>query len=1037
MSRGTGYTLFLTEKEAVLSLASIDANKKTSSVAIRLGFAGSRGAAGLEAADPQPGVSNYFAGPDHAKWLRGLAHYGRVNYKSVYPGVDAVFYGNQRQLEYDFVVAPNADTRQIRLAFDGVKGLRVNQAGELVLSTEFGDLVQGKPVAYQMIDGVRKPVGAKYQMRGGEVTFALARYDRGKTLIIDPTLQWSTFIGGTGLDNATDVAVDATNNAYVVGYTSSANFPASLRFGSSIGGAFDAFVVKFSTDGKSVVWATFLSGEANDQATAVAVDGTGVTVVGYTDSVAFPVQNSLQTVPGGGGDMFVSKLNLQGNVMIFSSYIGGQSLDIANDVALDSLGGAVVVGTSSSSNFLPAGPANGGTDAFAFRLKPDGAGYEYKVLIGSQGNEAAFGVAVDSANNTYLAGRTNSVFFQGTPGVFQQTLANLTGTNDAFVTKLSPTGAKIYQTLLGGAGNDEGVGIDVDSAGNAYVFGNTDSTNFPTTAGAYRTTVLAFGDTFVTKINTNATARVWSTYLGGTGADNADRIRVIRSTGVAFVVGSTTSADFPLVGSIQSGIAGSSDIFLTEFTANGAALNNSTFFGGAGTELSGGLAIDAAGNLYIAGTTSSANLPILNAAQSVISGAQDGFVTKLSNCSVSLTPIRTGTTPGRAYSYLADIGTVSITGAADCAWIAQASDSWITLSAPTSGAGNGTVTFTIQQNPFGARTGSIAIGNQRFTITQTAGPVAGGGCVYPLANSVDILDATGVTKTFSVSTSTTNCPFTVSSSVPWILVGPFSGNTSQPINFLATPNYSGVPRAGVVTVTDVGTLAAVRTITVTQFNAPLVEVQRFVTLAYFNLLGRYPALDEINGQSALLLASQTNRSLLLTNFMQGEEFNQTSRFVAGLYRGLLGRDPEFAGWQYQRNALRTGQVSQTVLVTNFLNSAEFNLRYGVLTNEAFVSLLYLQVLGRGGAPFEITGQANLLNNGSSNRVAMANQFLNTAEFRLNNANRITAFLLYAAILGRNPASAEVDFRASQLVFTPLLNVVNEFATSAELIQQTQ
>ncbi len=1042
LSRGTGYTLFLTEKDAVLSLTSIDANQKSTATAIRLGFAGSRGAAGMHASDMQPGVSNYISGSDSSNWLRGLKHYGRVNYQSVYPGIDAVFYGNQRLLEYDFVVKPNADAKQIRLTFDGVKGVRVNDAGELVLRTELGDLVQGRPVAYQMIDGAKKLVDARYAMRGKEVAFALAKYDRTKPLVIDPTLQWSTFLGGSGLDFANGIAVDAANNVYVVGYTSASNFPANLRFGGSIGGTADAYLVKYSPDGKTILYSTFLSGDGNDQANGVAVSANGtVTVVGFTDSSNYPTVNNRQFSYGGNGDAFVTTINAAGNQLVYSSYIGGIAQDTANDVVLDSNGGAVFVGSSLSANFAPNAPANGGSDAFVVRMLPDGSDYVYRILIGSRDADAAYGVAIDATDNVYVAGRTNSVFFQGTPGVVQFGLANGDrAAYDGWVAKLNPTGGTIWRTLLGGAGNDEAVSVAVDVNNFVYVFGNTDSNNYPVTGGSFRGAYSGNGDTFVTMLTPDATQRSYSTYLGGTGTDLADRIVINRGNGVAYLLGTTSSADFPVSGPIQGTLAGGTDLFLTEMAPNGGSLITSTFFGGASNEIAGGLAMDAGGNLYVSGTTNSSNYPVTAGTQQpLMSGTQDAFVTRFSNCPVVLTPILSGTTPGRAHNAVAETGTITVAAAAECSWTAQSSDSWVAINTGSTGAGNGTVTYTVAGNTFAPRSATITIGNQRFTINQAGGGIVGNGCVYPLqiqgGAAADIVDAPGVTRTILIGTSTPNCAWTLTSDRSWLLVGPATGSGSTTTSYIVQPNFTSQLRAGVITLRDL-TNNQTSTITVTQLQPGLTQRQRLVTQLYFNLLGRYPSANEILFQEAQLNAGVLPADLIVS-FMNSDEFNANARFVAGLYRGILGRDAEYGGWLYQRGALLSGQVTQTSLVNNFLNSQEFQLKYGTLTNEAFVNLMYSQVLGRFPTLAELQFQSAALQSGNITRLAMATAFLNTPEFRIGTANRTTAFLLYAGILGRGTSTEEINFRTTQLTITPLRNIVFDFTQTPEFVGITQ
>jgi hypothetical protein len=356
------------------------------------------------------------------------------------------------------------------------------------------------------------------------------------------------------------------------------------------------------------------------------------------------------------------------------------------------------------------------------------------------------------------------------------------------------------------------------------------------------------------------------------------------------------------------------------------------------------------------------------------------------------------------------------------------------------GSGNGTITYTVTANAFVGRTATITVGNQQFTVNQAAGPISGSGCVYPLPISTDIVNEAGATRNITIGTNgAVGCSWTLTSNADWLLVGPEAGTGSTATAYIILPNFTSQSRSGVITLRD-NSIGQNHTITVSQSKAVLTEQQRFVTLAYYNLLGRYPSLAEIQFQDAVLTAG-TSRTDFILGFFNAPEFNLTSRFVAGLYRGILGRDAEYGGWLYQRGALLTGQVSQTSLVFNFLSSQEFQLKYGTLSNDQFVTLMYSQILGRfptTGPGSELEFQSNALTNGLTNRVAMAQQFLNSQEFQISNYNRTIAFLLYAGILGRSPSTAEVDFRTFLLQSgTPLRNQIADFVASLEFQARTQ
>lgn len=1027
LSRGSGYTLFLTEKDAVLSLVSSDKDREARNTAVRMSFAGASANTKVTAAGVQPNQTTYLSGKA-SQSRTGIRNYARVAYNNLYRGIDAVFYGNQRQLEYDFIVSPGADPRQIRLAFEGIGGLTVADDGNLVIRTSLGDIRQLRPVAYQTVNGRRRTVDARYAVHDGEVHFEIARYDHKKPLIIDPVLLWSTHLGETGLDQANAIAIDSAGAAYVVGYTASANFPAVYRFTSvPRGGASDAFITKYTTAGV-VVYSTFIAGDGNDQALSVAVDSTGAAYVcGLTDSVRFPLVTPFQNIIGGGTDGFVLKLTPPGDQLVFSTYFGGFGNDSVNDIKVDPAFNVTFAGTTASSNIISNAIYQGGvSDGFLFRLNPTGTVRIYGTYVGTQNTDVINAVALDPAGDAYVTGRTNSVFLNATPGVFQPSIA-APNQFDAIVAKYNGNGVRVYATYLGGTAYDEGLSIAVDVAFNAFVFGVTDSFNFPLTS-PIRPNNAGNRDAFLTKITPTANVRVFSTFIGGSGAESADQVVVNPNTGVAFLTGSTTSLDFPVVNATQSVNNGLTDGFYVQVNTPGTAFTTSSYIGGTGDDTATGIAVDAANNIYLTGNTQSFNFPVLNAVQAALSGGQDAFVLKFSNCTATLAPLLSGS-PGAAAPFGVFIGAVSVTAATDCSYTAQSNDAFIVLSGATSGTGNSVINYTVLANTGPARSGTLSIGGQTFTIQQAAAPISGGGCIYPISSTslVDQAPAQGALRNFQVGTSTNNCPYTVVSSVPWIQVFPTSGTSTQTINYTVFPNFGSIPRVGFINVNN-------QFITVTQSTAALSEVQRFVTLLYFNFLGRYPTQPEIDFQTGAILTG-TARVDIAQNFFNSPEFNGGGRFIAGLYVGLLRRNAEFNGWLFQRNALATGVVTQDSLVSNFLTSSEFVLQNPSLNDTQFVTLLYQQVLLRNPSPAEVAFYVNALVTGTS-RVALATTFLNSPEFRLGTSSQLTAFLFHSTLLGRDPAPAEQLFRQTQLnTGTPVRTILSDFLASPEFTNQ--
>lgn len=348
LARGDGYSLFLTATEAVLSLRA----PAPSSTVVRMRLVGANGQPTLTGLDPLAGTSNYLIGNDPDRWRRDVPNYARVKYASVYPGIDLVYYGKQRQLEYDFVVGPNADPSRVALAFDGVQALSIDPEGNLILQTAHGALTQQKPVIYQDLDGRRHLVDGRYELRADDrVGFHVSSYDPTRPLVIDPVLSYSTYLGGNGNDTGHAIAVDSAGNAYVTGVTRSTNFPGASGspIQASWRGSDDVFVAKLNAAGTALVYSTYLGGSASDIGRAIAVDSTGnAYITGETDSgtqtpssIPFPTVGAFDAFYNLGGDAFVTKLNAAGNALVYSTYLGGSGSDRGYGIAVDGLGNAI------------------------------------------------------------------------------------------------------------------------------------------------------------------------------------------------------------------------------------------------------------------------------------------------------------------------------------------------------------------------------------------------------------------------------------------------------------------------------------------------------------------------------------------------------------------------------------------------------------------------------------------------------------------------------------------------------------------------
>jgi hypothetical protein len=651
LARGRGYTLFLTERGAVFSLPGTPsgpggdgANPQLEGAAIRMGLASGDPAAGIVGAYRLAGVVNYFRGSDPAGWHAGVPTFAQVRYRGVYPGTDLLFRGTRAGLEYDFRLAPGADPSQIAIRFDGAEDLRI-EGGDLIIATPVGELVHRSPMIYQEVDGERREVVGAYRLNGDRVGFVVGYYDRALPLVIDPVvLRYSTFLGGVDEDQGLDIAVDSyTRHAYVTGTTDSTDFPTTPGpFDPTYDGrSLDAFVTKLGPTGASLSYSTYLGGSGQDEGRGIALDGGGgAYVTGTTTSTDFPTTaGAFDQTHNGEFDVFVTKLGPTGATLAYSTFLGGSRFDLGNGIAVDTSGAAYVTGELSTvtevSTDFPTTPGafdrtvNGG-DAFVAKLVPTGTALAYSTFLGGSSGESGQGITVDGAGAAYLVGLTASTDFPTTPGAFDQTH---NGGSDSYVTKLSPTGATLsYSTFLGGSSGDFGAGITVDAAGAAYVTGSTDSTDFPTTPGAFDRAQNGDSDVFVTQVAPSGAGLTYSTYLGGSRDDRGFGIAV-DAVRAAYVTGTTFEAvtDFPTTpGAFDRTHNGHDDVFVTKLAPTGAGLAYSTYLGDASFDAGFGIAVDNAA-AYVTGTTRvGTDFPTTPGAfDRTFNGRFDAFVTKL------------------------------------------------------------------------------------------------------------------------------------------------------------------------------------------------------------------------------------------------------------------------------------------------------------------------------------------------------------------------------------------------------------------------
>ncbi|MDB6035888.1 MAG: uncharacterized protein JWM16_6226 [Verrucomicrobiales bacterium] len=616
-----------------------------------------------EALEPLPGVANYIIGNDPAQWRLGVRTFAKVLYHSVYPGIDVAFYGSERQLEYDFILQPGADPQAIRLKWHGCKQLALDLKGNLRFTMVEGGLIWKKPIAYQAIGGLRKEVACDFVLTGSDLAgFSLGPYDSSLPLTIDPVLIYSTYLGGSNLDAVGEaggtypaagaIALDSNGSVYVTGRTLSTNFFRTNAFRSTPAGNNDLFVTKLNSNGTAVVFSTYLGGSGEDFGYGIAVDSSrNIYLTGSTDSPNFPRTNAFQASLSGTlgySDSFLVKLNPGGTDLLYATYFGADAIESGNAIAVDNAGNAYIGGdTYSEANFPKTTTrfqslAGGSQDGFVAKFNTTlsgAASLVYASWLGGSDDDRVNGIAIDSSGNAYVAGETYH-YDSSTASDFPVSNALYPtfggGISDGFIAKINPSGsAKVFCTFIGGAGDDYGWDIGVDSANNVYVVGETGSTNFVTTAGGAQTNFgFGFTDGYFLKLSSNGLSLMYSTFLGGTLEDSATALAV-DPKGIAYITGYTISINYPVTpDGFRTSSQGQQDAFLSVVNpalTGPISLVYSTYFGGPNDEQGMGVAVDSAGSAYISGTTSSGtNFPTTPGALQTNygGGSSDAFITR-------------------------------------------------------------------------------------------------------------------------------------------------------------------------------------------------------------------------------------------------------------------------------------------------------------------------------------------------------------------------------------------------------------------------
>ncbi len=588
--------------------------------------------------DPLASVTSYFIGSDPSLWRSGLVDFGAILYENLYPGIDLKYKVVDGALKYEFVVEPGVDPSSIQMEFVNADSMFV-QPGEVRATIGTGCLVDAGLVAYQDGEAAIIHVYSAFEQRGQRsVSFDIADYDSSKILVIDPVpnvLRYSTYLGGNGLDSCTKIAVE-NGYAYVTGYTSSNPFNTTLNaYDTTYGtpGLSDVFVTKFNLNGSALIYSTYLGGNAEDQGLDIDVENGYAYVTGKAGGTNFWGTIGFDLTRNGGvWDAFVTKVGTTGTSLVYSTLLGGSDDDIGESIAVES-GYAYVAGHTFSPSFNITGSAfdqnpNGNIDAFVTKLNLAGTNLDYSTLLGGSDTDYAYGIAVERGY-AYVTGRTYSDPFNTTADAYDNTFNGASG-SDGFITKFNTAGsALVYSTYLGGTDMDYVWDVAVED-GNAYLAGETLSDDIPTTSGAFDSTYnggTTGGDAFIAKIGADGGSLVFCTYLGGSVNDVGRAIGVY--AGNAYLTGFTNSPTFPTTVGAYDTAMSVLDVFVTKLSLDGTRLDYSTFIGGTSEDYGWGIAV---GNkvAYICGSAYSTNFPTTAGAfDRTANTGMNAFVVKL------------------------------------------------------------------------------------------------------------------------------------------------------------------------------------------------------------------------------------------------------------------------------------------------------------------------------------------------------------------------------------------------------------------------
>jgi uncharacterized repeat protein (TIGR01451 family) len=781
LSRGPGYSMFLAHNEMVLSVQ-LQTNQAVHSkptgswlqnrrdsrtplpikprAELHISLKGAQDHPAIEGVGPSQSSVSYFMGNDQSQWHPSVPTFAKIIYHDAYPGVDLVYYGNQRQLEHDFVVKPGADPSRISLTFKGSDRLEISEDGSLVVHLG-GSLAKWRPpVAYQIGSTGKQTVTASFVINDrNEVGFQLGNYDKNQSLVIDPVMVYGTLLGGSGDDYVCGIAVDAAGNTYIVGQTTSLDFPVVSAYHTTSAGSNDIFVTKLNAAGSALIYSTYIGGSADEVPGGIALDSSGnVYVAGQTLSTDFPTKNAYQSANAGFNDIFLTKIGPFGSNLLYSTYLGGKSDDTGRAVAADNSGNAYVTGQTYSigtgngpfptTHSAYQGNSGGGADAFVSKFNTLASGSSslvYSTFLGGNSDEKANGITIDASGNAYVVGEIASYPIYPTPPSSNFPLVNpyqslfnngnldpLAGNTDGFLTVMNSAGSGlILSTFLGGGDEDSASAVALDPAGRICIVGETSSLDFPVKNAAQpiiggADTGFPAPDAFATILQPGGASLYYSSYLGGSGYESGfETYRfgvAVDRLGAVYLAGYTDSLDdFPLtVGADQTNAYGPSDAFVAKINPavpGPAGLIYSTLLGGEGDDRATAVAVDSAGSFYVSGnTTSQTNFPVTAGAFQLTNngGYSDAFVAKFASppdISIVMTPSLDPVVRGSNFTYSIQINNNGYQGFSGVSNIVQLATNYQILSVNTSQGAYSTNGSTINFN-----IGSLAT---NATVTQS------------------------------------------------------------------------------------------------------------------------------------------------------------------------------------------------------------------------------------------------------------------------------------------------------------------------------